>query len=63
MSYLVIGPLVGVALVLVISLVGVGISEVFGGDAPMVISQVQTSASVILLTTILARLAVEGPKK
>ncbi len=63
MSYLVIGPLVGIALVLVTSLVGVGISEVFGGDAPMVISQVQTSAIVVLLTTIMARLASEHPKK
>jgi len=62
MSYLVVGPLVGLALVIVLSLVGVGISQFFGGDAPMVITQSQTSAMVILLTTILARLAGESPK-
>jgi len=63
MSYLVIGPLVGIALVIVISLVGVGISEILGGNAPTFIAQAQTSASVILLTTILARLAGESPKE
>jgi uncharacterized membrane protein YjjP (DUF1212 family) len=56
MSYLVIGPIVGVVLVIVLSLAGILISQTLGGYAPTVISQIHASATVVLLVTILARL-------
>jgi hypothetical protein len=56
MSYLVIGPLVGIVLVVVMSLVGILISQTLGGYAPDVIGQIHASATVVLLVTILARL-------
>lgn len=56
MSYLVIGPLVGVAMVVVLCVVGILVSHTLGGYIPTVINQVHASATVVLLVTILARL-------
>jgi hypothetical protein len=56
MSYLVVGPLVGVVLVVVLSLIGILIAGTFGGHASTVITQIHASATIVLLVTILARL-------
>lgn len=56
MSHLVIGPLVGVALVVLLSLAGIFISQTLGGHAPTVIIPIHASATVVLLVTILAGL-------
>ena len=62
MSYLVVGPLVGVVLVVVLSLVGILVSQTLGGDVSIVTLQIQTSAALVLLVTILSRLESKRPK-
>jgi hypothetical protein len=56
MSYLIAGPLVGVVLVIVLSLVGILISQTLGGDVSLVTLQIQSAATLVLLVTILSRL-------
>jgi hypothetical protein len=63
MSYLVIGPLIGVVLVVVMSLAGILISQMLGGSAPTVIGQIHSSAAVVLLVTILVRLESKQSKE
>jgi hypothetical protein len=62
MSYLVVGPLVGVVLVVVLSLVGILVSQTLGGNVSIVTLQIQTSAALVLLVTILSRLESKRPK-
>jgi hypothetical protein len=62
MSYLVVGPLVGVVLVVVLSLVGILISQTLGGNVSLVTLQIHTSAALVLLVTILSRLESKRPK-
>ncbi len=62
MSYLIAGPLVGVVLVVVLSLVGILISQTLGGNVSIVTLQIHTSAALVLLVTILARLESMRPK-
>ena len=54
---------VGVGLVVVMSLVGILISQTLGGYAPTVINQIHASATVVLLVTILAQLESKRSKE
>ena len=55
MSYLIVGPLVGVVLVVVLSLVGILISQTLGGSVSIVTLQIHTAAALVLLVVVQVR--------